>query len=283
MGWRNRPTFLENWPKDIDYAIFIDENGDANLKNINKCINNNKDIDPNNIYFNITGCIVKRDDLFLIRNDVMGIKNKYWEQGKYLYRKNGNETHQRVCFHSSEIRGRKGAFSDKVINYNDFINDLSEVMKNLPVQLISMCIDKEKLCRRHGTNAWHPYCTGLTFMLERYVNFILEEGEKGIIILEGRGKKEDRTILDHIKNIMDEGTYYVPPYLFKDKLKGVYFNPKWQNGGQKSYFGLEIADLCAYPIYKYIRFGTKDPAFNAIENKFYYYPNYNGRGLKIFP
>ena len=36
MSWRNRPTFIDNWPKNVDYLIFIDESGDASLKHVIK-------------------------------------------------------------------------------------------------------------------------------------------------------------------------------------------------------------------------------------------------------
>ena len=69
------------------------------------------------------------------------------------------------------------------------------------------------------------------------------------------------------------------------KIKGVYFNPKWCHsaGDQKSYWALELADLCAFPIHKYLSYGTKDPAFNVIQRKICGYPHIRGRGLKSFP
>ncbi|MGI6132342.1 MAG: hypothetical protein ACOYES_10785 [Bacillota bacterium] len=57
-------------------------------------------------------------------------------------------------------------------------------------------------------------------------------------------------LLKHIANKLDNGTGYVSA----EKLtciSGAYFNPKWKtrNGGSESYFGLELADLIAYPVY----------------------------------
>ena len=69
------------------------------------------------------------------------------------------------------------------------------------------------------------------------------------------------------------------------KIKGVYFNPKWSEEAhcQKSYWSLEIADVCSYPIHKYLCYDKKDPAFLVVEKKLRCYPRYIGRGLKIFP
>ena len=44
---------------DVDYIMFIDENGDPSLKYIKKCIEN-QTIDKSSIYFTITGVIIKR-------------------------------------------------------------------------------------------------------------------------------------------------------------------------------------------------------------------------------
>lgn len=47
----------------------------------------------------------------------------------------------------------------------------------------------------------------------------------------------------------------------------------------------ELADLCAYPIYRHCvsNTKTKNRAFEAIERKLYHYPDYKGYGLIIFP
>lgn len=55
MTWQDKPSKIEFWPKDIDYAMFIDENGsEAKINTIFKAITNNKEIDINDRYFTIT-------------------------------------------------------------------------------------------------------------------------------------------------------------------------------------------------------------------------------------
>ena len=83
--------------------------------------------------------------------------------------------------------------------------------------------------------------------------------------------------------------YNIKSFLFKFKLSftritSIYFNPKRPiENPKKTYFGLEIADLCAYPFYKYLVYGTKDICFDVLESKIYKYPDYKGSGIKIFP
>ncbi|GFN35837.1 DUF3800 domain-containing protein [Tepidimicrobium xylanilyticum] len=279
MGWRNRPKYIDYCPDDVDYIMFIDENGDPSLKYIKKCIEKNQTIDKSSIYFTVTGVIIKKDNLKEIKDRIMEIKYNYWEDGRYKY----NNTYKRICFHSREIRRREKPFSDDIINRKEFLNELSNFLDYVPCKIISSTINKEKHFKTYD-NPDHPYNLSLNFVLERFVKFYLRSWETALIILEARGKDDDRRILEHIKNVIDFGTRYVSSDDFK-KIKGVYFNDKWQpdSNGEKSYFGLEIADLYSYPIHKYCRTRQKDMAFEVLEKKLYRYPYYDGCGLKIFP
>ncbi|CBH20241.1 conserved protein of unknown function [Acetoanaerobium sticklandii] len=280
MGWRNRPTYIEKWPKHTDVIMFIDENGESSLKNIQKKIKKGSKIDINEKIFTITGCVINKKNFLEVRENIISLKDKYWDEGKFNY---NNIKIKRVCFHSNEVRGRKGPFSDKVIDYNNFICDLSGFMENLPATIFSSTIDKEEHCKKYITPL-HPYNLCLDFVLERFVKYYLKPNEYGVIVLEARGAGEDRFVLNHIKEVIDKGTRCVNDSYFK-KIKGVYFNPKWckKHQEQLSYFGLECADLYSYPIHKHIKFNTKDKPFEILEKKIYGYPNYSGYGLKVFP
>ena len=108
--------------------------------------------------------------------------------------------------------------------------------------------------------------------------------ESCVVILESRGKTEDTELLNQIKLLIDHGNRYNPASLFS-KIRGVYFNPKWSQAShcQKSYWSLEIADVCSYPVYKYFAHGKRDQAFDIVETKFKNFPHYRGKGLKTFP
>lgn len=280
MGWRNRPTFKDYLPTNINYVMFIDENGDTSFKHIKKCIKDDKEVSINEKFFTVTGCIVEKDNLKVIKDNITELKKSYWNDGLYMYK---GKDEKRVCFHSSEIRGEKGPFSKNEINRNSFLNDLTNFMEKLDISILSSSIDKEKHYKRYS-DPYHPYSLCLKFILERFVKYYIDRDKTGIIILESRGKKEDKYILEYIKDIMDKGTEYVSSSEFK-KIKGVYFNPKWcsKSGNKKSYFGLEITDLISHPIHKYCSTKEKIRPYISIENKIYGYPRYLGRGIKIFP
>lgn len=52
-----------------------------------------------------------------------------------------------------------------------------------------------------------------------------------------------------------------------NRITEIYFNPKRSADNSKAYIGLEVSDLCAYPIYKYCRYGTDDKAFHIVDIK----------------
>lgn len=279
MSWRNRPKYKRNWPDDIDIIMFVDENGDSSIKNIKKNLKSGKQIEENNKYFTTTGSVIRKENFIKSREDIIKLKENHWVDGLYKYK--GKV--KRVCFHSHEIRKGKDAFNENVIDKTQFMKDISNYMLNLEIDIFSATLDKEEHCRKY-TDPDNPYNLCINFILERFVKYYLNENERAIIILEARGRKEDSTLLNHIKYLIDNGTKFVSKEHFK-KIKGVYFNPKWckESDEKKSYFGLEIADLVSYPIHKYNTKNNKDKAFECIENKIYGFPYYTGKGIKKFP
>lgn len=278
MPWRNRPTHIDNMTSNISHVVFIDENGDSSMENIIKSERNGKEPDRSNQFFTITACLFQRSDYAKARDKISAIKQKHWKDGLFDYK--GKV--KRICFHSSDIRTRKNAFHPTVINFSDFMDDLNKLMTDIKAVIFSSSIDKLTLYRRYS-NPHNPYDLCMCFVLERIV-LSLSNNDKCIIILEARGKKEDKALLEYLKSLIDNGSYYVSKDYFK-KIKGVYFNPKWSKSDNdlKSFCGLEIADLISYPIYKYYVYKVRDRAYEIIEPKIYGYPVINGRGLKFFP
>lgn len=287
MGWRNRPQFINSCPDESEYIMFVDENGFGELKYIQNCIRKNEEPDPCNIFFTLTGCMIHKDELHTIKRNITSIKNKYWEGGSFLYK----DGLRRVCFHSRDIRNRKGPFNLDTTTYNSFIQDLSGFMNLINTEIISVNINKFDLCNRYA-NPYDPYSLATEYLIERYTKFLIKSNSYGCIVIEKRGSKEDRELLNHLKYVIDNGTgnystTYIKSEQFKKHIKGVYFNTKWSkhHNNLKSYFGLEITDLLSYPIHSYVRSGcTKvDKSTEITIKKLSNYPNHLGYGLKIFP
>ena len=278
--WYDYPQKIKYWESDIDYVMFIDENGNSNaINNISKKIANNEPISDDEKYFTITGCIFEKKHYSKMRNNVRKLKEKYWNDGYYFDTKH-NETRY-VCLHSREIRMHTGAFNDSLIDYLAFMEDLSNTLKKIKCNIISVSIDLEKYVREIKEKP--VYEVAFDLLLERYV-YSTNKHKKGIIMLESRGKEDDKELLKHINEIINiKGTKGIKSKELKDKIDGVYFNPKWYGGYSSTYSGLEIADLFSYPIHQYIKYNKKGSAFEVIEPKINCYPDYKNKGVKIYP
>ncbi|XEQ99488.1 hypothetical protein SPX_43880 [Sporomusa paucivorans] len=283
--WHEKPTVLGQWPEEIRYIMFIDESGHPSLKAVRRAIQSNKSVDIGEKCLVVTGMVLERPDYPKIRSDVLTIKNNFWPpEGMYFYEKQGEN--RRVCFHSEDIRKQHGPFKfgTTTAQRTDFLNQISQLMENSQYKVLAAGIDKEKHVKKYKEPT-HPYNLCMTFILERFcLYFLYRRRANGIIILESRGKTEDKQVLKHLVTLINSGTNYTKSYVFQ-RIQGIYFNPKWcfESNCTRSYLGNELADLIAYPIHKYIRDNIKDPAFNIIEKKLDCYPQYFGKGLKIFP
>lgn len=276
-SWTNRPTKINNWERGIDYVMFVDENGNSDVSHILKNITQRNPINVNDKYFTVTGCIFSKKDYIFAKQKIDELKNKYWENGFYQYKGNS----QKVCLHSRDIRKRIGAFNPLLINYDNFMNDLSNLINELNYKIISVTIDKENYLLKHYH--FNTYHTAMCFLIQRYI-YAMSNNCKGLIMLEARGKDEDKMLLDEMKHIIFEtGIKNISSLELQNKISGIYFNPKWNMSYDNTFSGLEIADLSSYPIHKYIRNNNKDKAFLILENKIDKFPNYINKGLKKFP
>jgi hypothetical protein len=101
------------------------------------------------------------------------------------------------------------------------------------------------------------------------------------ITIEKRGRKEDGQLLAHYNEIIDRGTFHVKPDRFKKRIENFSMVAKKDNNN-----GLQIADLCAYPVARHI-LNSEEPyiPFTIIKNKLYCSSagKTDGYGLKIFP
>lgn len=275
--WIKKPTGITTWNKDITHVMFVDESGTSDITNILKSINNRKEIPVDNKYFTVTGCIFTKREYAEMQIKINRLKDKYWKDGKYSYK----GILRKVCFHSREIRRNEEAFSNNVINYKEFINDLSILMGELNYKIISITINKEDyILKRYHFNV---YNTALCFLIQRFI-YAMPTPCKGIIMLEARGKTEDKIVLEEMCHIINvTGIKNLRTDELQEKISGIYFNPKWNKSYDNTFSGLEIADLTSYPIHKYIKYNKKDLAFEMLERKIDKFPDYINKGLKIFP
>ncbi len=278
--WNDRPTEIRKLSSEIEYILCIDENGTSNnLSYILKHIANGNEISEDDKFFTVTGCIFSKNSYKKAQLMIKNLKRKYWENG--LYFDNKQNIKKMVCFHSRDIRKHDNCFNESLINYDKFIVDLTDVMKKIDCKIISISINLYEYLKLGYTH--NVYNVAFDFLLERYI-YSTKGNKKGIVILEARGKGQDKDLLKHVsKVILKTGTKNISSKELSRKIKGVFFNPKWGNEYNLTYTGLEITDLYSYPIHKYIKRDKKDKAFISYEDKICGYPDYMNKGIKIFP
>lgn len=246
----------------MKYYFFLDETGDHGLDFVDK----------NFPLFLLCGCLFREDSLAELCKEVSNFKQNYFKTTK-------------VILHSRDIRRCDGAFQilfDIDVKAR-FYNDLNILLGKSYYIIIGAGINKEEHIKRYGRGAKDPYALSLSFVIERLVFCLdkLEADSTVEIVVEERGRKEDQMLLSHFNATRDKGTYYVSSERLKKKIAKFDFMNKRDNN-----IGLQIADLCAYPLARNI-LNPEEPyvPFEVIREKIYSNDKgeYMGWGLKVFP
>jgi len=248
--------------KVMSHFLFLDETGDHGLSFVDK----------NFPLFLLCGCIVEASSLKKIEDETNAFKQNFFHTPQ-------------VILHSRDIRKCEGSFQilfDLELKA-DFYKELNLLLNKADYCLIGSGIQKEEHIKKYGKGAKDPYALSLSFILERLI-FYLDGFNRDAtveIIVEERGKKEDQTLLSHFNSILDRGTYFIDPQRLRRKVKSFSFHSK-----QENIVGLQIADLCAYPMARHL-LRPEEPyvPFEIIEKKIYANKEgqYMGWGLKVFP
>jgi hypothetical protein len=253
------------------YTLYLDESGDWGYP----------DFDQGHPILCMCGCIIE-DEYYLkeLMPEIKGIKRK-------VFRKD-------VVLHRYKIRGRKGDFSilKTQENVDSFKRDFSQKIARLNIKILLSAIHKIDYYHTYGfkrINVYLPddiYSVIFTFTIERFVLFLTEKKEKGRIIAESRGKKEDQTIQYWYSLILHNGTQFIRDWQFRDVLpNAIEFRKKEEN-----IEGLQLSDWIASPISKLIEYpnGNKDKygEWELYKDKIWLGKNAPSRGqvgFKVFP
>lgn len=241
--------------------LFLDESGTSDLTNI----------DPNFPILALTGVLITDDAYTELKVQINTLKAKYFP-GK------------QVVLHRRDMRKYERGFEiffDDAVKQN-FYNDLNRIFTEADYMLISSAIDKKKHIEQYGKLADDPYEIALTFIMERA---LFEADERGAtnahVYIESRGKREDRIITSRYNQILYRGSQ-IDAARFQ-RLFDTDASLRRKTDGE---IGIEIADLCAYPIARYI-LNNNEPnqAFDVIKSKIR--ANARGEvigyGIKVFP
>ena len=167
---------------------------------------------------------------------------------------------------------------------------LLKYLKSWDYRVFSVMIDQIEHKRKYITWLYDPYHYCLKVLLERYILWLKSISGVGDVLAESRGGKADIRLKDSYSRLYESGSEFIPREHFHGSLtsKELKVKPKVNNLS-----GLQLADLIAYPSYRYSRAiyekkGLKDD-FNkkiiAILKGGKYYISQNGKiegyGIKL--
>lgn len=241
------------------YNLFLDESGDHGLTNLNLDF-------P---VFLLCGILIKENDYELLRQSMNQLKSDIW----------GNKD---VIFHSRDIRKCEKEFQ-KLFDLDlkrIFYEKLNRIIAESSYIVIASAIQKRLFVENFGKLEDDVYEIALSFVIEQAILVLedISEADTLSIVIERRGKKEDKQLDDHFQRITGKGTgklsaeainRFSPSFTFRNKRENIN--------------GLQLADLVAYPIARnVIEPNRANPAYEVLEGKIYRKDGHL-QGLRIFP
>ncbi len=243
----------------MKHYLFIDESGDHGLAKLNHDF-------P---VFLLCGVLVNEIDYENIRQSINTLKQSIW----------GNKD---AILHSRDIRKCEKEFQKlfdlELKKY--FYKELNNIISNSPYNIIASAIKKKDFIQKFGKLHDDIYEIALSFVIEQAIIALQNISPKSelSIIIEKRGKKEDKQLETHFQKIIGVGTGLLSAKQLNQFNISFTFKDKKDNIN-----GLQLADLVAYPIAKYIIEPNRaNPAFDVLEGKIYK-NNDIVEGLRLYP
>ena len=264
------------------FLLYIDESGDTTALN-----------QGGSKILTLTGCIIDEKDKREIETKFRGIKKKYYQNEEVEIKSNYlRYANPRIT--DSEKQSPIKLFDQG--QYDALQLDIQEFLKNIPVKIISVVIDKKGYWTKYPSQ--NPYHTAYIFLMERFQTFLAYQEALGLCVIDPReGRVVDKRSIDReLNNIhrlvqWEKGGFWKPcpriieKVLFSDSALTV---------------GIQIADLFCYPIYHVFQYNKKQSEYEWFDKisstKLYYHstitasidesrlgPQIDGTGLKFFP
>lgn len=241
------------------FYLYIDECGDHQLEKFN----------PSFPIFTLCGILVPGYKLEALENSVKKLKIEFFEDDE-------------VILHSRDIRKQEKAYS--ILQYPEirqkFYNGVNTILGQEDVYVIVCCsILKEPFVERFSRGE-DVYGLSLKYLIERAIFCMDDNVDDGYldIFIERRGVIQDRSLLNYYNRLRATGTKWVTAERLVSRLGNFHFMYKKDN-----VIGLQLADLCAYPITRHVLDPKAiNPAYDIIRDKIYAYKG-AVLGMKIIP
>lgn len=210
------------------YRIYIDETGNHDMNHVQEL---------NQRFLALTGVIIEtNNNMDVIQPDLDNLKRKYFKIDPDID----------VILHRKEIINHCPPFNslkDEKIR-NRFNKDILDLLRKWDFHVITVVIDK--LAHREKYIVWQyqPYHYCLAVMLERYVLFLHYRNNKGDVMVESRGGKEDLKLKSSFSGLYESGTAKIPAGRWQERLTSCELKAKPK---EANIAGLQVADLIAHP------------------------------------
>lgn len=244
----------------MKYYLFLDECGDPSLSSFN----------PTFPIFTLCGILVSQDSIEKIEESIKALKEELWGEKK-------------IILHSRDIRKCEKGFEllFDLEKKRIFYERLNAILGADTYSIITCSILKEPYIRKYG-RLTDVYALSLSFIMERAVFYMDDVAKNKSVqlktIIEKRGKKEDKALTAFYNALLSKGTYWVTPERIKN-----YFKEFEMRAKKEDVIGLQIADLVAYPITRYIMDeDAHNPAYEVVKTNIYKKGD-KMYGLKVFP
>lgn len=242
-----------------NYVLYLDECGDQNLSSF----------DPQFPIFTLCGVVVSEEQDELLADRINSLKIDIW-----------NNTN--IILHSRDIRKCQNGFEvlfDLEVKKR-FIESVNDILGDDIYIIICCAILKEPYIRQYG-KLNDVYGLSLSYIMERVVFYLDSVGKDNIelrTVIERRGKKEDKSLLNYYNQLLDRGTYWVNGERMRKYFKRL--DMRWKS---ENIVGLQVADLVAYPITRHVlNPDGVNLAYDVLKKNIY---QIDGRmyGMKVFP
>jgi len=211
----------------MKYRIYVDEVGNPDLESSD---------DPNHRFLSLSGVILEVDYVRQVLHPQMeAIKAKFFR----------SHPDDPVVFHRKEMLNAKPPFeslNDPAVR-QEFDNELLALLNSWEYTVISVCLDKKKHKETYTTWRYDPYHYCLAVLMERFVFFLGRKHCRGDAMAESRGGKEDLRLKDSFTRLWEQGTEYVAPEQFQERLTSRQLKVKTK---ANNVAGLQLVDLLAH-------------------------------------
>lgn len=216
----------------VKLRIYIDEVGNNDIGSSSI---------PNHRYLCLTGVVF---DLGYVKSTLTPelelLKSKYFN----------SHPDDPIIFHRKEIINKKHPFKalcDPKIE-KDFNAELLLHLERWQFKTITVLIDKLEHQNRYATWKYDPYHYCMAIIFERYHLRLKELEMNGDMMFESRGGKEDMRLKNAYRRIFEQGTEWIKHEDIDDTITSKELKIKSKSANVS---GLQIADLLAYPLYRY--------------------------------